>query len=219
MTERFIKYKEKRMGGTAWAVGLGDQWSLYNRHDVWIGDVKSGSEDYFYFEGHKKEKDDQRFVSFVLNTLNQRLKTPQDHYVYLVFVDRNLRYIGKGQKDRYTHAISGISHVWELNKAYFSDAVIEVVCYAEGLSHENALSLEDSLISLWSCAEGRNLYNTKSINKQPSHLPDCTEGDLFKMYRHNLLGVKVGETDEYGELEYDEIYRLVEFGKCMNGFA
>lgn len=219
MMERFIRYRENRMGGTAWAVGLGDEWSLYNRHDVWIGDVKSGTGGYFYFKGSKEVPEEQRFVSFVLNTLNQKLKTPVDHYVYIVFVDRNIRYIGKGCGDRYVHAISGTSHVWELNKAYFSDSVIEVLCYADTLSHENAIALEDSLISLWGCPEYKNLYNTKSVNKQPTHTPDCTEYDLFNTYRHNLLGVKVGETDEYGNLEDYEIYRIAEFGKSVNGFV
>ena len=222
MKERKIRYKEGIRGGSAWAVAVDDYWSLYNRNDVWIGDVKKVG-GFFRFSGTKGFDGDQKFVSYVLNTLNQKLYTPVDSYVYLVFVDKYLRYIGKGVGNRYLHAISGTSHVYSLNRAYFGDSQIEVLCYADGLPEENALRLEESLISLWSNEHTKNLYNTKSTNRQLNHYPTCTEDELYLAHKHKLLGVKVGDEDEYEyvvdfvEYDFEKVYGVL--GKDLNGFT
>ena len=194
-----IKYKDTKYSPSAWAIKTSGKWELYNSSDCYIGLVEfTGS--YYRFKGERNTKEDQRFISFVLNTLNQVILRPEDHYVYLVFVDKGLRYIGKGFGDRFSHAISGTSHVWELNKAYFCDSVIEVLCYADKMDSKSALNLEDSLISLWANPELQNLYNIKSVNKQPNHFPDCTEEDLYNQCSHTLLGVKVAKDEEYESL-------------------
>lgn len=216
-----IGYKDSVLGGKAWAIKRGDKWDLYSSQDVFIGEAEHNGE-FYRFRGKKSCPSEQRFVSFVLNTLNQELLTPKDHYVYLVFVDKYLRYIGKGNGSRFTHAISGTSHVWSLNKAYFTGSMIEVLCYADGLPSDSALNLEDSLISLWSCTDSRNLYNTKSINKQPNHSPDCTDSELFDEHCHKLLGVKVADDEEYEhvkdlvEYDFEKVYGSR--GKDLNGF-
>ena len=47
-------------------------------------------------------------------------------YLYTVYVNDVIRYVGKGSNDRYLHATSGTSHVYELNKAHFNKDTIKV---------------------------------------------------------------------------------------------
>lgn len=85
----------------------------------------------------------------------------RDYYVYMVFVDGHLRYVGKGKKERYKHAISGTSSCPELNRDFFQEKCIEVRISASKLTEKEALSLEEEY--LYSFGYQRDdLYN-KSI--------------------------------------------------------
>ena len=70
----------------------------------------------------------------------------KDYYVYMVFVDGHLRYVGKGKKERYKHAISGASSCPELNRDFFQEKCIEVRIGASGLTEKEALSLEEEYL-------------------------------------------------------------------------
>lgn len=173
---------------------------IFDSSDTFVGfchlDAGKG---FWVYSGTPKEK---KFINETLNTLNYQLLKPEAHYVYMVYIDQRLKYIGKGFGSRYQHCLSGTSHVFGLNKAYFEGNTIEVMLYADGMSEQNALNLESSLISLWYCHKNENLFNTKGINQQPNIYPQETEQALFK--RCQLLGVRVGFDDLYQDV-YDHV--------------
>lgn len=74
-------------------------------------------------------------------------EVPLGYYVYSVYVDNVLIYIGKGVGLRWTHTISGTSHVYELNEAHFSNRDVRVEIVYEGLDTDIAHALEQSLIT------------------------------------------------------------------------
>lgn len=71
--------------------------------------------------------------------------------VYMCKVDDVIVYIGKGTKGRHKHCISGCSHVFELNKIFFTEGVdsLEVVVVKELSSNQEAMELEKYLIGLY----------------------------------------------------------------------
>ena len=68
------------------------------------------------------------------------------NYVYHVFVNGDLAYIGKGKGKRYLHPKSGASSCAELNRHYFLGDKIEVVILKDGLSSIEASKLEKDMI-------------------------------------------------------------------------
>lgn len=85
-----------------------------------------------------------------LNELKRRLNKLQGncYYVYIVFVNGEPKYVGKGTGDRYKHAVSGASSVPELNRDFFKDCHIEVmILYGDRtMSEEKALQEEKNVI-------------------------------------------------------------------------
>lgn len=77
-------------------------------------------------------------------------------YVYFVYVEGELRYIGKGKGKRYKHPTSGISSCRELNRDYFAGKKIEVVKYRQHLDEVEALKVERTQIK----KNRKGLYNT-----------------------------------------------------------
>ncbi len=207
-----ISYREIAGKGLCWAMKRKDNtYELFGSWDTLIGYVNKYNGYHKFTEVCKESKErDQRFISYVLNTLNNCLYIPKDYYVYIVFVDKNIRYIGKGKGTRFCHAVSGTSHVYDLNRDYFENAAIEIFCYAEGLTEINALNLESGLISVYS----RNgLYNTKGV-KETYVMSACNleEDELYSKLQddHKLLACKVGRTDEYEDcIEFYENYKFL----------
>lgn len=70
------------------------------------------------------------------------------HYVYIVSVDGQPHYVGKGSGSRYKHAASGRSSSKLLNKAFFEGRDISVDIFADGLSASEALKIESEQIAL-----------------------------------------------------------------------
>ena len=73
------------------------------------------------------------------------------HEVYVCKYNDVIVYIGKGVKGRHKHCISGCSHVFELNKIFFTEGVdsLEVVVVKEFSSNQEAMELEKYLIGLY----------------------------------------------------------------------
>lgn len=83
-----------------------------------------------------------------------------NYYVYIVKVDGQARYVGKGSGDRYKHASSGRSSSKLLNKAFFEGKDISVDIFARGLSSSQALRVEAEQILLLVDKIGlENIYN------------------------------------------------------------
>ena len=91
----------------------------------------------------------------------KQLEAEGEFYVYLVYVDAVPRYVGKGKKARYKHAVSGSSSCPELNRDYFQGKYIEVVFVETLLTEENALRKEQDWIGQVA-SEEVELYN-KSV--------------------------------------------------------
>ncbi len=97
----------------------------------------------------------------------------EEYYVYKVYVEGTLRYVGKGKGMRYKHAVSGRSSSVQLNRDYLEGKGIQVKLFKWGLSSENALKEEDKLIS----ENFDSLYNKmKSISsRDKATLPKASE--------------------------------------------
>lgn len=73
------------------------------------------------------------------------------HEVYVCKHNGVIVYIGKGTKGRHKHCISGCSHVFELNKIFFTEGVdsLDVAVVKELSSNQEAMELEKYLIGLY----------------------------------------------------------------------
>ena len=128
------------------------------------------------------------------------------YYVYVVFVDGQLKYVGKGKGDRYKHAVSGASSVSELNRDHFSGKYIEVriVHPDQWLTECEAIKMEmdyiGTALDLVGCD---NLYNKAFPNKY--HFWDI---DLYeyskRIVSNNASKVNMQRYFEENGLEYDE---------------
>ena len=81
------------------------------------------------------------------------------YYVYIVLVDGELRYIGKGSGDRWKHSISGASSVPELNRDHFAGKYIEVRTLGERFTEAMAVEVERDLIYSAVNLCGYSIYN------------------------------------------------------------
>lgn len=138
---------------------------LFGEQDIFIGYLKNVCDELFYLENHKKEaltRGEESAIRYFLNKLNSNLLTPRDlgSYVYAVYVDSELKYIGKGNGERWKHTISGTSHVKELNRALFSGSLVETVLVKAGMTDSEAFGLESELIESFSRYD---LYNTRGV--------------------------------------------------------
>ena len=79
------------------------------------------------------------------------------HYVYAVYIEGVLRYVGKGSGKRIEHCTSGTSSNYSLNKAHFEGKRMQVVKIAKNLSNIESLDLERELIKR---------YKVQLVNKR-----------------------------------------------------
>lgn len=198
--------------GSYYALSEGDGfWGLYKEKGICIGSA-SKDDRYYTFNPNSNHPraDNQEFISYVLNSLNNCIVIPKAHYVYLTFVNKALRYIGKGFGRRFVHTISGTSHVYDLNRDYFNRAIIEVFCYADDLTDADALNLESKLIYEYNRQNSKNLYNSigTKIDYTGTGEKPWLDSSIYKGTKYmTLIGVKVGPDEEYEFLEeFDEHY-------------
>lgn len=71
------------------------------------------------------------------------------YYVYIVFVEGEVKYIGKGTKERWKHALGGASTVALLNRDFFEGKKIEVRCFRDFIQEKEALEIEKDLIGIF----------------------------------------------------------------------
>lgn len=82
-----------------------------------------------------------------------------DHIVYCAKdIDGQLRYIGEGKRDRWTHVNSGVSHNFKINEHRFTRGEMEVTILYDGLTKTEALSIEKAILSN---NAGRGLWNSR----------------------------------------------------------
>lgn len=106
-----------------------------------------------------------------------------EHYVYAVFVEKKLKYIGKGKNNRFEHGASGCSHVFGLNECYFEGKLIEVGIVRDRLTDEIACELEIDLIWGLGSAEDISLYNIRNGPSLITTYPNMTEEEFYNECR------------------------------------
>ena len=106
-----------------------------------------------------------------------------EHYVYAVFVEKKLKYIGKGKNNRFEHGASGCSHVFGLNECYFEGKLIEVGMVRENLTDEAACKLEIDFIWGLGGAEDIALYNLRHTPPVYQTYPNMTEDEFYNECR------------------------------------
>lgn len=71
------------------------------------------------------------------------------YFVYGVWVDDDLVYVGQGKGDRWKHPTSGISHNKELNKIFFAGEKMTVSFFRQDIPQQDAVKLESCLIAFY----------------------------------------------------------------------
>ncbi len=102
---------------------------------------------------------------------------PRDmFYIYTVYVDGVLKYIGKGVGDRYLHPISGLSHVKELNKHFYTGCHIYTCIVEDELTEDDALNIESDYLSFYKSNKAP-LYNKRypSASRTPMYEEEVPE--------------------------------------------
>lgn len=111
-------------------------------------------------------------------------QTQNNHIVYIGRLGGEVVYVGEGVEDRYLHLNSGVSHVYEANRAHFEDKTIDVEIYRESLTKEYAMGVEKELIvelqPLWNRTHTDKSKLRKQIRKP---LDNCKE---LLMYYNKL---------------------------------
>lgn len=132
---------------------------------------------------HRMIKDAQSAIQYN----KDRIKTLQglEYYVYVVFVDGKPRYVGKGKKDRYKHAVSGASSCPELNRDYFANKYIEVMFAERFLTEDQALRSEQSWIGQMDSVyfDEDRIYN-KNIPAKFDYVDECAEYFYHGWFNH-----------------------------------
>ena len=138
------------------------------------------------------------------------------YYVYGCYVDRVLKYIGKGKGDRWKHCTSGNSSCKELNRDFFLGKSMNVEILYDNLSEDEALKLEKLLLSV-----GNSLYNkqgasgTVSFQENFVAIPKCVlrANGLISPATGKPVSVKISE-----KLVYSYIYDKLHGGSTSKPF-
>lgn len=136
------------------------------------------------------------------------------YYVYVVKVGGVVRYVGKGTKDRYKHAVSGTSSVAQLNKDFFDGKEITVHRAFFRDSSEEAEDVEKMYISAL-LYDGAELYN-KTVPK--TQYPGDGYLDMFenipcaKSYNGKLVDIQEELRQETKSEVLREIWEAKENG-------
>ena len=127
-------------------------------------------------------------------------------------VDGEIVYVGQGQVGRSRHCVSGISHVYGLNKLHFSEMrdSVEVDVVKFFLSKDDALKLELDLIK-------KHLPRFNTVHKPSAHKNDLKN---FSHYRKIMLDTPENMTkihvDLYNKL-YKEFFDFYQYKNTVSG--
>lgn len=132
--------------------------------------------------------------------------------VYMCKVNGEIVYIGQGKVGRSRHCVSGISHVYGLNKLHFSEMrdSVEVDIIKFFLSKDDALKLELDLIK-------KHLPRFNTVHKPSAHKNDLKN---FNHYRKIMLNTPENMTkihvDLYNKL-YKEFFDFYQYKNTVSG--
>lgn len=139
-----------------------------------------------------------------------------EYYVYVVFVDGEPRYVGKGKKDRYKHPVSGSSSCAELNRDYFQNKYIEVLFAERFLTEQKALEAEQNWIGqmneyYW----GEDKLYNKEIPNKFHYMDECAEYFYYSWFTHAIDnssndGVKIVKPENKGSVWSNTKHHLME---------
>lgn len=101
--------------------------------------IKEDDFEFKLYEEFKALEKDYDGIDLVLSKV-------KEFYVYKGSIDGVVMYVGMGSLDRLEHLNSGVSHVYEANKAHFKGLSIDACKVQEGLTRTEALAFERQLI-------------------------------------------------------------------------
>lgn len=133
------------------------------------------------------------------------------YYTYIVVSDSEPRYVGKGSKERWRHAVGGASTCRNLNKDYFDGKHLEVYIHSVHEKSEEALETESFLIDYLN-KMGYNLYNQKITDKYQKKFTkvpsirllgcNCKDKSCVGSWNPKMINVLIGEeTQEHRFLQ------------------
>lgn len=138
-----------------------------------------------------------------LEELKRRLNKLQGrcYYVYIVFVNGEPKYIGKGTGDRYKHAVSGASSVPNLNRDFFNDEHMEVaILYGnKNMTEKEAFQHETDVIG---SLKAYDIYNKIIPEEGCYSYMDCD----FRDYSKSIICNKDYEYPRYRNRMEKDMY-------------
>lgn len=118
-----------------------------------------------------------------------------EYYVYVCFVDGDVKYIGMGKGDRYKHCTSGTSSCAELNRDLFTNKEMRVEIKYHSLTRNEAAYKEAEVIAQYDF--------TQLYNKQKGKQKDLNGLD-------KLICIFVGYTSRYETLSLQQVRKYLD---------
>lgn len=110
----------------------------------------------------------------------------KENYNHEVYIAKDKHgeylYIGSGRSGRHRHCNSGTSHCYELNEMYFKGEEIFVQVVNAGLSKEEALAFEHSLVK-----EYNPRYNKAAVIKEPDDVDFNSIDDVLEYLKKDIV--------------------------------
>lgn len=118
-----------------------------------------------------------------------------EYYVYVCFVDGDVKYIGMGKGDRYKHCTSGTSSCAELNRDFFTGKELRVEIIHHSLTKNEAAYKEAEVIAQYDF--------TQLYNKQRGKQKDLNGLD-------KLIRIFVEYTSRYEKLTLQQVRKYLD---------
>lgn len=102
--------------------------------------------------------------------------------VYCAYTEKEIIYIGYGKVGRHKHCISGVSHVYNLNKEHFCGQPVQVKVLKQFLTNKEAKDAENKLI-IFCKPKYNTLLKVKALSKEP----DWAYGIMATKFHREML--------------------------------
>lgn len=139
----------------------------------------------------------------------------ENHVVYIGRIKDEIVYVGHGKYGRQDHLNSGVSHLYQANKAHFKGLVIDIELHSEGISKEEAVETERKLIQ-----ELNPLWNTALTPKSELRLSlrkHLSKFDTSRSSRLSILKAGMDNVTDDGVMVF-KFADVMELSNLFSGF-